>query len=454
MIDLQSISSNLLLVGFALVSICCLYLLYSNFTKVRDINEMKNKFEDLKNIFFNQQKQNDESYIKIMSLLQDSMNTQPNTQTQPNIQSNTQPSITTKKININPKLSSTNIINIFSELNEDDENYSNDNNNNKIINLDLQELDNLSNVDGDGDGDGDEVDIDGNGNGDDEIDNLDNDSAIDGNVDKINIFEINTSKLHIEDFDDTNSITTDPIINDIDELDDITDNKHYDIDNIDNIEDIDNIDNIEDIDDIDDIDNIEDIDDIDNIEDIDDIDNLEDIDNIDNLEDIDNIDNIDDINDLDNIDELDNLDNLDIDVEDINTSIKLINIDKKSTLSDTIINNNKHNNNTLGEDVKSILFNNQDNIENTFETIELDKLLSGSDNHLSNVNVDKIDNTNVDVNNSNDSNDSNDSNEKQKLDNLQNMSIKQLKDLAKSKNLKLSGNKTKGEIIEAISKSL
>ena len=34
------------------------------------------------------------------------------------------------------------------------------------------------------------------------------------------------------------------------------------------------------------------------------------------------------------------------------------------------------------------------------------------------------------------------------------MSIKQLKDLAKSKNLKLSGNKTKGEIIEAISKSL
>ena len=41
MIDLQSISSNLLLVGFALIGICCLYLLYSNFSKIREINELK-----------------------------------------------------------------------------------------------------------------------------------------------------------------------------------------------------------------------------------------------------------------------------------------------------------------------------------------------------------------------------------------------------------------------------
>jgi hypothetical protein len=71
MFDLHDLSSNLLLIGFVLISICCLYLLYTNFTKVRDINEMKTKFEDLKTIFFNQQKQNDESYLKIMQILQD-----------------------------------------------------------------------------------------------------------------------------------------------------------------------------------------------------------------------------------------------------------------------------------------------------------------------------------------------------------------------------------------------
>ena len=59
MIDLQDISSNLLLVGFALIGICCLYLLYSNFSKIREINELKKNVEDLKNIFFNQQKHND-----------------------------------------------------------------------------------------------------------------------------------------------------------------------------------------------------------------------------------------------------------------------------------------------------------------------------------------------------------------------------------------------------------
>ena len=43
MTDLQNISSNLLLVGFVLISICCLYLLYSNFSKIRDINDLKRK---------------------------------------------------------------------------------------------------------------------------------------------------------------------------------------------------------------------------------------------------------------------------------------------------------------------------------------------------------------------------------------------------------------------------
>ena len=68
--DLNSISSNLLLIGFALVSICCLYLLYSNFSKVREIDELKRKVEDLKNIFFNQQKHNDETYTKMITMIE------------------------------------------------------------------------------------------------------------------------------------------------------------------------------------------------------------------------------------------------------------------------------------------------------------------------------------------------------------------------------------------------
>ena len=75
--DLNSISSNLLLIGFALVSLCCLYLLYSNFTKVREIEELKRKVEDLKKIFFNQQQHNDETYAKMISMIQNGLSTPP-----------------------------------------------------------------------------------------------------------------------------------------------------------------------------------------------------------------------------------------------------------------------------------------------------------------------------------------------------------------------------------------
>jgi hypothetical protein len=67
--DLNNISNNLLLIGFALVSICCLYLLYSNFTKAREIEELKRKTEDLKKIFFNQQQHNDETYNRLMHMI-------------------------------------------------------------------------------------------------------------------------------------------------------------------------------------------------------------------------------------------------------------------------------------------------------------------------------------------------------------------------------------------------
>ena len=70
MIDLQSFSSNLILIGFALICICCLYLLYSNFVKMREINELNQKYEDLKRIFFNQQKENDVMNSKLLSALE------------------------------------------------------------------------------------------------------------------------------------------------------------------------------------------------------------------------------------------------------------------------------------------------------------------------------------------------------------------------------------------------
>lgn len=68
-INLNSFSSNLLLIGLVLVGLCCLYLLYSNFTKVREIEELKRRVEDLKKIFLNQQLHNDETFSKINTVL-------------------------------------------------------------------------------------------------------------------------------------------------------------------------------------------------------------------------------------------------------------------------------------------------------------------------------------------------------------------------------------------------
>ena len=67
--NLNSFSSNLMLVALVLVGLCCLYLLYSNFTKVREIEELKGRVEDLKKIFINQQIHNDETFSKINTVL-------------------------------------------------------------------------------------------------------------------------------------------------------------------------------------------------------------------------------------------------------------------------------------------------------------------------------------------------------------------------------------------------
>ena len=61
--NLNSFCSNLMLIALVLVGLCCLYLLYSNFTKVREIEELKRRVEDLKKIFLNQQIHNDETFI-------------------------------------------------------------------------------------------------------------------------------------------------------------------------------------------------------------------------------------------------------------------------------------------------------------------------------------------------------------------------------------------------------
>ncbi len=67
--NLNSFSSNLMLIALVLVGLCCLYLLYSNFTKVREIEELKRRVEDLKKIFLNQQMHNDETFSKINNVL-------------------------------------------------------------------------------------------------------------------------------------------------------------------------------------------------------------------------------------------------------------------------------------------------------------------------------------------------------------------------------------------------
>lgn len=67
--DLNNLSSNILLIGLVLISLCCLYLLYSNFSKVREIEELKRRVEDLKKIFLNQQAHNEETFSNIKTII-------------------------------------------------------------------------------------------------------------------------------------------------------------------------------------------------------------------------------------------------------------------------------------------------------------------------------------------------------------------------------------------------
>ena len=379
MIDLQSLSLNLLLVGFALVSICCLYLLYSNFTKVRDIEDLKHKVEDLKNIFFNQQKHNDDTYDKIMNILQKDLylNSQIS-QTASSAPSASSSSNTTEQIDINNNKIHTKFINIDTTLNN---------------NINLQELDDMADMDDIDNMDELNYDIDNLSNldADDNNNNYDdnyNDNNIDDNVyipdiednifNSIHVVNNNTSKTVC---DDTISIATDPMISELDlneimEGSNTQDLKHH---------------------------------------------ILKDNDLGNGLDDLDN-----DLDDLDNDLELD----LDTNNEINFNETKQINIDNNDTLLNTITINNSQqfiNLDNSNSNVKTISVNENSNYNNTeteieTETIELDKLLSGEIKKI------EINNKNTDLNT---------------------MSIKQLKELAKTHNIKISGNKK--DLITALS---
>lgn len=303
--NLNSFSSNLMLIALVLVSLCCLYLLYSNFTKVREIEELKGRVEDLKKIFLNQQMHNDETFSKINTVLfQTLTNGQSSGQTQSSSvdikpDNSNYSTGTIDKLNVNDEiakevsvelkqsvLSPTKIINIDTEnvdnlegnttmnniiINKEgyiSHNVSNtsekittenkNTNENKEINIDLHDLDNLDDANEpdpnlDTDMNMEELDLDDN------CEEFDTDKLVSSKSDshildkegdiqitKDNLFNIDTVNITnaeiFDDLEDTLSIATAPI----DETNDII--NHNSNFNLDDIQDIDDIDILEPVD--------------------------------------------------------------------------------------------------------------------------------------------------------------------------------------------------------------
>ena len=408
MIDLQSISSNLLLVGFALIGICCLYLLYSNFSKIREINELKRNVEDLKNIFFNQQKHNEETYNNILNVInKDDTN---NIKSVDNVVGvnpiEVSDSVKTKNINIDEKQNIPTISNIIKLTKDNINNITNVNNmlnksleNNeahKNINLeDLDDLDKLESLNDINEETLSNLELDDCDNFDDDNDptNLMNEKKINDNIFDI-IHSIKTNDTQ-DIFNDNDSITTEPIIDNLDET-------TFDINDLNNLMDSDEECGEECDEECDEECGEECGEECDD-------------DNITKTF-------------TDNLDDLDDLDDLTLE----DTDLKLININNTSTLNETIINNTTPDINTKSINVR------QSNDLDT-ETIELDKLLSGD---IKNINIENKSNKQTDTQTN--------TNIDHSLDNLNTMSIKQLKDVAKHYKVKTSG--TKNELIQAISK--
>ena len=306
--NLNSFSSNLMLIALVLVSLCCLYLLYSNFRKVREIEELKGRVEDLKKIFLNQQMHNDETFSKINTVLFQTLTNGQSGQSNVQTQSasvdikpdNSNYSVgTMNKLDVNDEiakevsvelkqsvLSPTKIINIDTEnvdnlegnlttnniiINKEgyiSHNVSNtsekktienkNNNDNKEINIDLHDLDNLDDANEaetniDTDMNMEELDLDDN------CEEFDTDKLVSSKSDshildkegdiqitKDNLFNIDTVNITnaeiFDDLEDTLSIATAPI----DETNDII--NHNSNFNLDDIQDIDDIDILEPVD--------------------------------------------------------------------------------------------------------------------------------------------------------------------------------------------------------------
>ena len=405
MSDLQNISSNLLLVGFVLISICCLYLLYSNFSKIRDINDLKRNVEDLKTIFFNQQKHNDETYNNLINIIKSDDKISDKV-LDINIE-------TTKIINIDENIKTPTLIKLTKENIDNIKNVENiltktseqkisqqKTSENKNINIELEDLDKLDEIK--------EIsDCESDLSNDENLNNVDlNDNTLlNEKVIDDNIFDIIHSIKNNEQqdlFNDNNSITTDPIIDDLDET-------NFDIDDLNNLMDSDAEDGNEDGNKDGNEDGNKDGNEDDNEdgnEDDNEDGNEQDLENPECKEDEDQEENIKEENSVDDLDTLD-LDNFDLDT-----------IDVKKVVDPNI----------------KIISVNQD----TTETIELDDLLSGKEDikTIKNINVISNGNEKIEYN----------------LENLNNMSIKQLKEVAKQYKAKTSG--TKQDLIQSISKVL
>lgn len=296
--NLNSFSSNLMLIALVLVGLCCLYLLYSNFTKVREIDELKRRVEDLKKIFLNQQIHNDETFSKINTVLFQTLtsgqsggvspisitgenlelqdiNTEIAREVSEELKQNIVSPQITKTINLNTETgnnlegnSGTKNIIINKEGHSSEnkssllENASGVNNidENKEINIDLHDLDNLDDVNDatpsiNSDMNMDELDLDENCE---EIDadklvssksnsrNDNNDELQITKDDLFNIDAINITNTEVfDDLEDTLSIATAPI----DETNNIINhNSNFNLDDIQDIQDIDDIDYLETVD--------------------------------------------------------------------------------------------------------------------------------------------------------------------------------------------------------------
>lgn len=82
MTDLQGLSSNILLIGFVLVGIASLYLLYSNYKKTQELEDLQIQVRVLKDVFTTSQKNYLELRDNVLSSLHDNSTTKTNLTTE------------------------------------------------------------------------------------------------------------------------------------------------------------------------------------------------------------------------------------------------------------------------------------------------------------------------------------------------------------------------------------